>query len=324
MFCSSDNGSGNIEIHLDSINGPIVGVCPISNTGGWLTYESFSCDITTSFTGVHKIYLVFKEKAGPALFNLKSWYFLKPALLTPQSPYHGVASALPEKIEAEEYDYGGSTISFLDLDSDTIGFHFRNDDVDIEPTADIDQGYDVSYIEQGEWLEYTINSGNNYIMDIQLRIACTDPGEKIRLKLDDQILATAYLPDTDGWQNWETVTLENIIIPAGENQILRLEFLDSGFNLNWLNFVAKGINGFHEAKSKKQIAFYPNPAKDQIIVKVDENGIIEIYNIYSQLMVHKELSEYNNTIPLNNLSSGSYVVKITNDSQVHSEILIVE
>jgi hypothetical protein len=161
-------------------------------------------------------------------------------------------------------------------------------------------------------------------MDIQLRIACTVPGEKIRIKLDNQILGTVNLPITGGYQEWETITLNSISIPAGENQILRLEFLGSGFNLNWLNLIAKDITGVSESKENKPYTFYPNPARDYIKIKTTEPVLVEIYYLQGQLLIKKKIYANEEFIPINNLSFGSYILKVSNGTEIYSDILIIE
>jgi hypothetical protein len=321
-WCSATASDGRIELRIDSLDGPLVGICNLASTGSLDKYEPFSCDITTPFTGVHNIYLKFKRDANSPLFNLKSWYFGKSELVTPQTSYHGAASVLPGKIEAEEYDYGGSTISFLELDKVKNGLRFRNDDVDIDTTGD--GGYCIGWTEPGEWLEYTVSCEQATAMDIQLRIACTAPGDKIKIKLNNKALAIANLPNTGGWQNWQTVTVENITIPAGEKQVLRIEILGGYFNLDWLNFVAKSVTVFDKVNSNERITFYPNPAKDYIKITTNENATVEILTIQGLLLKKKQVSPTDNIITINELTSGSYVVRIVSGTNVFSEILIIE
>lgn len=160
--CASDNGGGTIEIHLDSIDGPMIGECIITNTGDWEDYEIFSCDITYPYEGVHSIYLIFDISNLP--FNVKSWKFYK--------------------------------------------------------------------------------------------------------------------------SNPNSLTSRTVIT--------------------------------------EKPRLYPNPAKDFITLNGNGKGLLEIYSIYGQLMIRKELSEYENTIPIYGLSNGSYIVKISNNLEIHSEILIID
>jgi hypothetical protein len=80
---SSGNDGGNIEIHLDSLTGKLVGTCSVSSTGGWQTWVTESCDISGA-SGIHDLY--FKFTGGSSyLFNFDWWKFSRetPVTTTP-------------------------------------------------------------------------------------------------------------------------------------------------------------------------------------------------------------------------------------------------
>ena len=64
---------GKIEIRLDDLDGTLLGVCDISNTGGWNTWKTFVTDVE-KVGGVHDLYLVFRGGDGE-MFNMDSWRF---------------------------------------------------------------------------------------------------------------------------------------------------------------------------------------------------------------------------------------------------------
>jgi fibronectin type 3 domain-containing protein len=64
---------GNIEIHLASPTGTLVGVCPVGGTGGSQFYVNSYCPITGA-TGAHTVYLVYRGAAG-TLFSLEYFAF---------------------------------------------------------------------------------------------------------------------------------------------------------------------------------------------------------------------------------------------------------
>lgn len=70
---SSLTYGGEIEIRVDSPNGPVIGRCLVQRTGGWNKWEIASCPVN-NVTGVHAVYLLFKGRIG-RLFDLKSFYF---------------------------------------------------------------------------------------------------------------------------------------------------------------------------------------------------------------------------------------------------------
>jgi arabinoxylan arabinofuranohydrolase len=67
------SGGGTIEIHLDSLDGILLGICPIKTTGDWQKWITRSCSVK-KIKGIHDIYFVFKGADGP-LFNFNWWQF---------------------------------------------------------------------------------------------------------------------------------------------------------------------------------------------------------------------------------------------------------
>lgn len=67
---ASGSSGGLIELHLGSRDGPLVGTCSVSGTGGWDRWEDFEC-VITDCEGVSDLYLVFRGTGD--LFNL-NWY----------------------------------------------------------------------------------------------------------------------------------------------------------------------------------------------------------------------------------------------------------
>ena len=64
---------GSIEIRLGGVDGTLLGVCDIKNTGGGQNWIVQSCKVK-KMKGVHDLYFVFRG-AGDALFNFDWWQF---------------------------------------------------------------------------------------------------------------------------------------------------------------------------------------------------------------------------------------------------------
>ncbi len=146
--------------------------------------------------------------------------------------------AIPGLIQVEDYDKGGLATAYSDSTSGNLGGAYRSDNVDVQTTSDIGGGYNLGWIEKGEWLEYTIDSVSSGIYDIYLRVAAvTDNRKSITLQLDGENLGIASFYGTNGWQNWTTIKIGNVNVQAGENKVLRLNMTSGGFNMNWIEFV---------------------------------------------------------------------------------------
>lgn len=81
---ASDNkAGGSMEVHIDSLTGPIVAKMQIPYTGGWLNWKPLSVPLTAT-AGDHEVYLRFsggKER----LFNIETFH-LTPANLPARRP----------------------------------------------------------------------------------------------------------------------------------------------------------------------------------------------------------------------------------------------
>ena len=71
---SSNGQGGKIELHLDAVDGPVVGAATVPVTGGWQEWETVRCDVSGA-KGVHDLYLRFSG-GDSYLFNVDWWKFI--------------------------------------------------------------------------------------------------------------------------------------------------------------------------------------------------------------------------------------------------------
>lgn len=105
---------------------------------------------------------------------------------------------------------------------------------------DYDDGiYSISNVNEGEWLNYTLNIDKNGYYDIHITTSWTDewnPAGAMHLELDGEILTeAAAMPVTGEWNKWTDYDLGNIYLPSGKH-LLRLVFDKSGSNYTYLKF----------------------------------------------------------------------------------------
>ena len=98
----------------------------------------------------------------------------------------------------------------------------------VEPTEDSGGGSNLGYIDDGDTMDYAINVNYAGSYTIRYRVASEVGGGSIRVAG-----TTTNLPNTGGWQVWQTVE-QTITLAAGE-QTLRLSAASAGFNLNWFS-----------------------------------------------------------------------------------------
>ncbi len=176
---------------------------------------------------------------------------------------------IPGRLYFTDYDYGNHNVAYHDNDYENIGngsynngYSYRNDGVDIEPCSDqITNGYDVGWIDSGDWLLFTVNVSNSGIYEADFRISANQAGGKIALYLDDsQFGELIDVPVTGGWQNWQTLRVNNFSLTAGEHKLV-FRFYFGGFNINFVDFVpTTGVEENSISTTKFSLEQnYPNP-----------------------------------------------------------------
>jgi len=158
-----------------------------------------------------------------------------------QTPYGGSNWAIPGKIEAENYDNGGEGVAYHDLTPANQGGQYRTAEaVDVETCNE--GGYNLSYVQNGEWFEYTVNVNTAGVYTLQARVATNAAGKSFHVELDGQnISGPIAIPNTGDWQTWATVNVTTPALTTG-TKVLRLVVDAAEFNINWLNFTLQSDN----------------------------------------------------------------------------------
>jgi hypothetical protein len=136
------------------------------------------------------------------------------------APYSGAPAPIPGLINSEKFDNGGEGIAYHDRTAGNTGGQFRSTDVDIETSSE--GGYDVGWIDAGEWLNYTVAAGTAGNYTVQLRVAAP-AGASLHLGFNtaSNVWKVVSVPATGGWQNWTTVTVP-VTLGAGTQQMTLL------------------------------------------------------------------------------------------------------
>jgi predicted GH43/DUF377 family glycosyl hydrolase len=66
---------GTIELHLDSPDGPLIGTCNVTPTGGWQLWQTFTCPVAVGKPGVHALYLLFQGLGSNRLMDVECFWF---------------------------------------------------------------------------------------------------------------------------------------------------------------------------------------------------------------------------------------------------------
>lgn len=150
---------------------------------------------------------------------------------------------------AVDYDMGRSGYAYHDKDSANYwvsntkrtdwntGKMYRNDGVDIESCTDsITNGYNVGWIEGGEWMQYSLSNINAGMFNIEVRYAAKDSAGELGILVNDVEASKNILPPTNDNQKWQSSVIKNVRLGKGTNRI-RLLAIRGGFNLNYIKFI---------------------------------------------------------------------------------------
>lgn len=156
-----------------------------------------------------------------------------------QTAYLGALVALPGTIQAENYDMGGQGVAYNDSDASNNGGAYRPDEgVDIE--GDDESGYSVGWVNQFEWMEYTVNVTTAGAYNVSAALASPDGGGQLYVRtLDNSVFATLEVPEdgTGAFDQFTTVSLDEPINLSEGVHELRLEIgNDVAFNIDSLTF----------------------------------------------------------------------------------------
>ncbi len=165
-------------------------------------------------------------------------------------PFKNISVTNNTLLFAADYDMGHAGYAYHDKDSATYwvednnhaawnsGHRYRNEGVDIEDCKDsLSNGYNVGWIQDGEWLQYTVYAPQSGTFDVNVRSASTLNDTKMQLIINDKTAGEDLsLPNTGANQQWTTSSIKNIGLIKGWNRI-RVLAVKGGFNLNYLQFV---------------------------------------------------------------------------------------
>jgi len=151
-------------------------------------------------------------------------------------------------IYAVDYDLGRLGYAYYDNDTATYwvstgkgsewnkGRQYRNDGVDIDVCKDaITNGYAVTSMEKGEWLQYTITAKKQGRYEINLRAAAIDSTNEIGININNGNMNKLLIKPAKP-SSWKTFIVNGIQLKEGKN-FLKVKVVEGNINLNYFQFV---------------------------------------------------------------------------------------
>ena len=236
----------------------------------------------------------------------------------PQAPYGGTAWPIPGIIQAENFDIGGNGFAYYDSKAgNETGANFRTDeDVDVETCTDTDGGYNLAYTVDGEWLEYTVNVAATASYNLSARVASIGTGGSLHVEMDGtNISGSMTVPNTGGWQSWQTVTVKNINLTAGKHT-MKIVLDASWFNLNYVQFSSTVVTDLDAEDLQNSLLAAPNPFENDFTLNIDKPFTYKVYNLEGNLMEEGESTGY--ITVGQNLNKGIYLLTIQDNAGIKS------
>jgi len=241
-------------------------------------------------------------------------------------PFSGTAISIPGKVEAENFNLGGNNVAYRDLTAVNSGGVYRTGRVDIENCVDAGGGHNVGWIDGGEWLEYTIDVTTNGVYDFSVRSASQNADAVLYIEMDGvNITGNIELPNTSGWQKWQTTTLIGVSLSQGLKK-MRIQTASGGFNLNYVEILTSTATSVTNSATNNSATttIYPNPLSNSATLrfhlKQSGNTKIVIIDLFG-----KELINYHNlffsngqqeySLQTSELPVGIYICLVTTENE---------
>jgi len=189
--------------------------------------------------------------------------------------------------------------------------------IQTEATTDTGGGLNVGYADTGDWMSYnTINFPTSGSYLIEYRVASGVNGAVISSDLSAGAiqLGSVNIPNTGGWQNWQTVS-QTVNVNAGTYNF-GIYIQNTGVNLNWFRITKSASALASKSASTDKIeslTVYPNPTEQTLFFSAEVSGAnIRIIDSQSGATVSQQTAN-NNSIDVAGLKSGIYLILVEKD-----------
>ncbi|WP_243754629.1 carbohydrate-binding protein [Flavobacterium jejuense] len=197
--------------------------------------------------------------------------------------------------------------------------------IQTESTTDSGGGLNVGYADTGDWMAYnsiTFPTTGSYL--IEYRVASAVSGAVISSDLNGGsiILGNVNIPNTGGWQNWQTVS-QTVNVNAGTYNF-GIYIQNTGLNLNWIritkvnNALAKEVS----SEPKEQFVVYPNPVENTLFFSTSvENTKITIVDSQTGIFINVPKSD-GKSVDVSSLKPGVYSILMNKEGQMEQRRFI--
>ncbi|MCP2028285.1 hypothetical protein L1276_003455 [Flavobacterium sp. HSC-32F16] len=194
--------------------------------------------------------------------------------------------------------------------------------IQVEAATDTGGGSNVGYTETGDWLAYnSINFPTTGFYLIEYRVASGVTGGRLSSDLNGGtiILGNVDIPNTGGWQNWQTVT-QTVNVNAGTYNF-GIYIQNTGMNINWIRITKVGAGApVSSAIIEQEVVetvfnVYPNPVSETLFFTKDvSDGNLRIFDSQTGSIISSQKSN-DNSLNVSHLRQGIYFVVFEKDGE---------
>ncbi|MGL1886383.1 MAG: carbohydrate-binding protein [Reichenbachiella sp.] len=239
-----------------------------------------------------------------------------------QSPYPDSEQAhvIPGIINSVDYDQGGEGVSYSDTDPTNVGTGDRMDEAVDTEKGDGGKG-NVGWVENGEWLEYTVEVSSSNTYDVKARVAtqASDAGSFTVSFNNGTSVTSENIGSTGGWTSFVEISLGKVILDETVTQ-MTITFNGPSFNVSDI------IVELSEVLSTKNsdidpITIYPNPSTQNELMlhgNIDSYNTLSIISFSGKEVINVSLqttSSNKTNISIVTLPRGIYMVRLQGPSQ---------
>ena len=188
--------------------------------------------------------------------------------------------------------------------------------IQTEATTDTGGGSNVGYADTGDWMAYfNVNfpTSGNYVIEYRVASAVTGGRLSSDLSAGAIQLGAVNVPNTGGWQNWQTIT-QTVNVNAGTYNF-GIYVQNTGFNLNWFRITksasalaAKSASSAATSEEFVALNVYPTSVDSTLSITQDvSNANVSIIDSQTGAAVSGQKVS-SNSVDVSLLKSGIYLI----------------
>ena len=207
-------GGGHLSIESDCVD--LTGSVATPDTGWWDIWQDMTVEVTLA-AGIQNLRLV--SGGGMNVMNMDIQAGGEGSTALGEGCQWAPPAPADLHVEAEDWS------AVIEL---------PEGEVVLEDTTDENGGQNVSYINAGDWMEYSVELAEAACYIGSYRVASQDGSDGFTISVDGALTDTVVVPSTGGWQNW--VSLNSAVELSAGQQIMRFDALGGEQNINWFEF----------------------------------------------------------------------------------------